>query len=585
MVGAQRSEDREPGSVPFAMFALGAALGFLIPAVLAFRWTLARDWEYFSALSFFVRSVWLVDHRLPIHDPWLCGGLNVLANPQNRLFSPLVALDVALPASWANLAGLLVYAFAGQWGAYRLFQRFGVSARWALIGSFLWINSNWFGLHFAEGHVAYGSMQLLPWIFLATLALPDPRWLLTLAVLLALFLLDGGFYTFIFSLLLIATVIVIFRLRDIVGWAATPGRWLMAAVVFALVSLPKTLPVLFEHHGREPDLDHHAYTAAEVVRFLFFPLNQIRPNHEYACYIGLVLPAWLLARWWRDRPGGVAMRPSFGGMLPLVLAAAFWFFVASGWWPQINPWNAVFQKLPLLNNAHLQARTLLIFFLFLLLAVVRRADVADRRRPVAGAIVALAIAEALVAKSFPFVKQIELAKEQAAGFEVASMAVIRTTRETWPGKSQTPAFYREGGTSLKRCYEPGIDSAGLPIRSATDPLYQGEAYILPPAKGEAELLSYTPGRLRLAYRDIPASELAHVQVNTNDLGYWRVVDGAGRVVSSRSELLTIALPGNVDRGQAGVLELELRPPYVPWIIGAFVLGVAIACAWLLRLRS
>jgi hypothetical protein len=279
------------------------------------------------------------------------------------------------------------------------------------------------------------------------------------------------------------------------------------------------------------------------------------------------------------------MRPALGGTLPLLLAGAFWLFVASGWLPQVNPWNALFQKLPLLNNVHLQARTLLLFFLFLLLAVVRRVDAADRRRPVAGLIIALVIAEALVAKSFPFVKQVELAKASAAGFEVASMAVVRTTLETWPGKSQTPAFYREGGISLRRCYEPGIDNANLPIRSATDPLYRGEAYLLAPATGSAEIVSYTPGRLRLSYKDIKADEFSRVQVNTNDLGYWSVTSGVGRVVSSRDDLLTIELARNGDPGHAGVIELELRPPYVPWIVAAFVLGIVIACAWFLRLRS
>jgi len=563
------------------MFAVGAAVGFVIPAVLAFRWTLARDWEYFSALSFFVRSAWSTTHRLPVHDPMICGGVNVLANPQNRLFSPLAIFDLILPATWANLAGLVLYGFLGQWGAYRLFQRFGVSPRWALIGSFLWINSNWFGLHFAEGHVAFGSMQLLPWVFLATLALPDPRWILTLALLLAVFLLDGGVYTAIFSLLLVATVIVTFRAREIVAWAATPARWLIGAGIFGLVSLPKTWPVLSEHPDRVPELDHHAYTATEVARFLFFPLNQIRPNHEYACYIGLVLPAWLFVRWWREGrgPAAGAARSAETPTRALLLAAAFWFFAASGWLPQINPWNAVFQKLPLLNNAHLQARTLLLFFLFLLVAVVTRASVADRRRPMTRLIVAVMIAEGLLVKSFPFVKQIELPKGPATGFEVASMAGPRTTIETWPGKSQTPVFYREGRATLKRCYEPAIDSDRLPIRSASDPSYRGEAYILDSAAGAADVLSYTPGRLRVSYRDIQPDQTSRLQVNTNDLGYWTITSGDARVVSSRDQLLTLELPARIGTGRTTVIELEFDPPYVRRVVVACLLGLALAGAW------
>src|SRR6202022_3611728 len=103
------------------------------------------------------------------HDPWCGGGLNVLANPQNRIFSPLLVLDLAFSPYWANLVGLVVYAFFGLWGMYRLVREFEIPPPAAALTAILFINGSWFGLHFAEGHIPYGSMQLLPWVLWAFL--------------------------------------------------------------------------------------------------------------------------------------------------------------------------------------------------------------------------------------------------------------------------------------------------------------------------------------------------------------------------------------------------------------------------------
>src|SRR5262245_23358511 len=65
--------------------------------------SLPWDWDEFNSFSHFAHSsVWSY-HTWPLHDPWACGGNDLWANPQSRLFSPFVVLDLLLPAHLANL--------------------------------------------------------------------------------------------------------------------------------------------------------------------------------------------------------------------------------------------------------------------------------------------------------------------------------------------------------------------------------------------------------------------------------------------------------------------------------------------------
>ncbi len=55
------------------------------------------DWSSFNSLSLEVRSNVLHYGRFPVHNPWVCGGLDLMTNPQNRVFSPFFLADLALP--------------------------------------------------------------------------------------------------------------------------------------------------------------------------------------------------------------------------------------------------------------------------------------------------------------------------------------------------------------------------------------------------------------------------------------------------------------------------------------------------------
>ena len=229
-------------ALALALIALSA---YAVPLVLV-DLSPARDWLYFDSLSRVVRSSVLAYRRFPLHDPWVCGGLDLLANPQTRIFSPLGLLDLLLTPHLANLTSL--HGFAGAAGMYALIRSRGHDRELAVLGALMFVNATWFGLHFTEGHIPFGCILWLPWVAWALGRCDQRRMLLTLCSLLAFFLLDGGTYAFVFSLYLAASMAMVGLLPVRAALATVAGNKLycaaMALVAAGLVA-PKVVPVVW----------------------------------------------------------------------------------------------------------------------------------------------------------------------------------------------------------------------------------------------------------------------------------------------------------------------------------------------------
>ena len=53
------------------------------------NFALPNDWDYFNSLALVVRSTVLGYNTWPLHHPWVCGGLDLLSNPQIEFGLPL----------------------------------------------------------------------------------------------------------------------------------------------------------------------------------------------------------------------------------------------------------------------------------------------------------------------------------------------------------------------------------------------------------------------------------------------------------------------------------------------------------------
>src|SRR5262245_18092385 len=146
-------------------------------------------------------------------------------------------LDLLLSPHLANLVSLIILAVFGAWRANSLFRSLKISESVSLLGSFLFINSSRFGLHFAEGHLVFGTLQLVPWILYWGMRLKERSAYLALASLFAFFLLDGGIYATVFSgmLLLVGAAVRIFELPTWAQLRAISCKWLVGCFLIFIL--------------------------------------------------------------------------------------------------------------------------------------------------------------------------------------------------------------------------------------------------------------------------------------------------------------------------------------------------------------
>jgi hypothetical protein len=537
--------------------------------------TFSGDWTYFDPLSLVIRSSVLHYGVFPMHDPWVGGGMDLLANPQSRVLSPQVLWDLLLRPQLANIASMTLYGALGIWGGVRLLRLLGASTPIALSGALVFINSTWFGLHYAEGHVVYGCVQLFPWVLYFALTLdraPSVFWLLSLQ---ALFILDGAIYALVWSLFLVGGCVVTGLSKP---WRhlqrpSAPDLGLVALALAAagLLMATKAIPVLGFFRERPPSLDFTSIPIDWLARFLFTPLQDpldktmhpIYRFHEFGCYLGilglLILAAALLTR-------GFARRH-----VAFLVLAAFWFWVGSGWGGSANPWN-LFQKVPIFNSVHLQSRLFILMHLFLLVPMFLGLEHFARRwhwKRAHLALCALLVVESFVVRNYPFQRAYEHWTEPRFPSSVLTWTTI--TRTVPYGAKPMHYFTGAGAVRAYDAFSPPTR-----VRASDAPDYRGEIFTLV-GQGTARLEAYTPGSITLT---ASAATPIRVGVNTNWLSGWKVVEGPGTAYANYEGLVAIELPAGESRSV-----VRYSPDYWPLVLTCYIAGLGLWVVGFMLARS
>ena len=555
--------------VETAAAAAAATVVLAVPLVF-WRWTAAHDWDYFDSLAWVVRSAVLHYGTLPLHDPWMCGGVDIGANPQSRLLSPLMLLDLAFVPHVANLATLWLCAAGGFAGMAALLRHLGHARRLAWLGGLLFVGSTWFSLHWSEGHLRFALIALLPVVALAALRLGERRMQLAMATLLSLFMLEGAIYAFVYALYLLAALTV----AGIVPWRAVlqamrRAPWVTActATSAALLVASKVVPIA-TIHGSEARRIENVVLLAELPRILLWPV-QTRRNiagmeygfHEYGMYVGvaaIALVTWSLL----DRTLRRALRPW------LVVAALF-FWAATNWLAPLSPWTAL-QHVPVLRNTHVPSRMFVLFHIaWIVILVASLSRLRSRPKLVAAAAVFLSVETVAVATTswIAAYRWGKPANPAAATSSLLTVSHWDHTIET----AKKPEHYGRGLGS-RYCYEPVQSQRATAFRGMT--VYPGEIHVRR-GRGTAVLESVVPGRVVFRYE---GSVPAIVEINLNMLGGWEVESGNATVLAERARV-TAMLRG------AGTVTLAYRPGYWPVALWLWAGGAALlAGLWIVEMR-
>lgn len=500
--------------------------------------------------------------------------MDMLADPQSKVLSPLLIFDVLFPAPYANLISLVFLSMVGGLGMILLLRHLEISYPISLLIAFLYMHSSWFSLHFSEGHIIFGSFQLASLVLYFTLKIYESRYKVYLAALLAFMLLDGGMYAFIYnSLLVLFTLLFKFHGLSIVAliknsvtnWKST----LIAIFIFCGLAAGKIVPLLTVHAHRNPISENIFLDFQSLLVAFFYPfqyillespgasyLDQRLGFHEIGAYIGIVsfiITAVFLVKRWNKK------------YLPILGLCLFFFWIGSGIGGEYNPWT-LFQQIPVVNNAHVQTRALFIPWLMLviLLAYALQFIATTIDKMVFNVIILFLITEAVVVSNYSYWKiyQHEGSSAQSEMFN----GLLHNTRidktmfsySTW---GRHYKLFELENTASKTFMNPAVNQGK--IRTIEDEDYRGEVYFIA-GKGKVEMESYTPNSLVLTINSPSYSE---IQVNTNYITKWQS-DNKDVQVLEQDGLLTLKTNGFV-----GLLSLKYRPQYLIPVISLYILSI------------
>lgn len=533
-----------------------------------------RDWTLFNSMSYFVRSSWLHYHTFPLHNPYVFGGMDMLANPQSNILSPFTLFDVLFPAPYANLLSVVVLSAIGGYGVFKLLRGLKVGLLTTFLLVFIFIHGSWFSMHFTEGHIIFGSFQLIGWVLYFTLRINQPKYMVYLAALLAFMVIDGGMYAFIYSSLLIVFSLL-FRVNkvsflDLLKTIKKNGLVaLFALFIFLGISSTKIVPLIALHGNRVAVLENLFLEFKTVLYAFFYPFqdNFLRIDeasiHDYSlgfmeigAYIGIVTFAITFFH------VVFRFRKKY---LPYLLMVGLFFWIGSGWGKDINPWS-VFQKIPILHNAHVQTRALfLVWFFILILFSFSFDDLRDRSNKILILILAgFLILESSYVATYSYRSNFK-DKDSYNSSELFSTLLQNTTIEKTiasPGDwGLHYQLYEKRNTASKGFMDPAVNRGD--IKTITDKGYRGEIYFIS-GQGHAEIKGYTPKNLRI---QLQTSSPALVQVNTNYLLGW-ISDSEAIEVSSVNGLMTIKTQGIDDE-----IQLYYRPFYFYYVLTLYLLSL------------
>lgn len=533
-----------------ALIAAGTSLLLAVPLAFHER-SAGNDWIYFDSLAWVVRSSVLHYGVFPLHDPWVCGGIDLLANPQARLFSPLTLLDLALTPHAAGLATLWLYVAGGWLAMTALLRRLGHDRGLALLGGWIFVGSSWFALHWSEGHLRFGAMTLLPAVALAFVGLGERRMQLLLAALLSFFLLDGAIYTFIYSLHLglAMTLVGLVPWRGVWRSVREAPWWSLALVAgTSLLWAGRALPIVASH-GSGTRLAASRILDTELARIFFWPVQTRQYGfgegalrfHEFGLYLGVVAAfcvVWALLRrgLWRSHRAWIVV-------------ALLFFWMATNWGGIVNPWSLV-EQVPFVRNARVQSRLFVVMWMaWVVLLTAALAALRSHRRLFAVVAVFLAL-EGLAVSSTTWFAGYAWGRSQLRADLTAPLITVSEWERTIANAGK-PQHYGKGLGS-RTCYEPVHPRAAVRHEGEKD--YEGEISAAE-TRGSATLLSITPGEVRFVWRGkVPTT----VTVNQNALSGWEVSEGVAAVIPARPRLQVRVL-------EAGEVTVRYRPWTWPWV--------------------
>ena len=351
--------------------ALGARLtlwmvvcAVLIPGVLAEPDRLAgfHDEKYCTSHEVAAYVSVAEYHQLPAWNPWHCGGIPGIANPQDTALAPDFVLRLLFGVAAGRRLAVILFWVLSMEGMFRLARRHLCSPTAGVLAAVAFATSGRMSEHVFLGWSTHWPLALLPWAVLSfELGLRSWRWRVAGGGVLAWMILCGGTLSAPYTVLALVTIAVLDTATGLIhADPETRGPWYaplltlatIGATAAALASI-RLLPMASIVFGTPRWwFGNDATSPGDLLS------NMLNTDHEN--YVG----GWLLAA------GAVGLFAFDRSARRFAGLALFFFLVAAGDLGSWSPYHLLHQ-LPVYDQLRLPHRYVTVFTLFAALAAAR----------------------------------------------------------------------------------------------------------------------------------------------------------------------------------------------------------------------
>lgn len=136
--------------------------------------------------------------EMPLWDPFHCGGVPLLGNPESPTYGPQFLLAFLLGTTLAQKVLVILHAWFGFYWAHRWARsHHGLSVFGSYVASITWAASGYFAWQIGGGHATFLPFYFAPALLMALRASAfDARAAVAVAGLMALTVMEGGTYPF-----------------------------------------------------------------------------------------------------------------------------------------------------------------------------------------------------------------------------------------------------------------------------------------------------------------------------------------------------------------------------------------------------
>ncbi|NTV15395.1 MAG: YfhO family protein [Desulfobulbaceae bacterium] len=302
------SENFRNNGLVVAIFAVATIL-FCLPVLGHINNWGIQDWDWFLLYDGVTSTSVLKYGQMPLWNPYMKGGMPLLANPESNIFSPSFLVQLFCNEILAAKINIALHVFIGLGGTYALARHYRLGLPAALLAAGVFMLNSMYSLALTAGMEWGYSIALMPWALLFYLKSYDKfNHALTAALILVLMWLGGGVYPFTITLLLLGT----YGLMAVISKEFALNRTIIILATiygftFALGAI-KFLPAmeLTQQHTRYSDL--YAGLSLESLFYGLFGRDQ---------NLAAILDKSHVNGFWRGFSQGMDETGMYVGLLPV----------------------------------------------------------------------------------------------------------------------------------------------------------------------------------------------------------------------------------------------------------------------------